>query len=77
MQCTGCVHCEISGNGWSIGSDTIREWCITTESSLNYTLQDFIPDRIKKDMKYLRFNLNTSNSVIEIVARNIKLIHNN
>lgn len=68
LKCIDCSSCNISGNGWISGADTIGYWCIKNGKDIQDMLPSFVSDECRDKTQYLMLNLNTSNSVIEIVA---------
>lgn len=73
LKCIKCCSCNISENGWIVGVDTIGYWCIKRGKDIQDMLPSFMPDEFRDKMQYLMLNLNTSNSVIEIIALDITL----
>lgn len=73
LKCIRCSSCNILGNGWIVRADTIGYWCIKSGKDIQDMLPSFMPDEFRDKMQYLMLNLNTSNSVIEIIALDITL----
>lgn len=69
--CSDCMSVNMNGNGWIEGNDSVREWVIQcAKDKIN---NDYMSENVKKDMLYIMFNFNISNSKIEIIARDIQI----
>lgn len=73
IVCKESVFCNIKGNGWISGNDSVRNIDYKVGKECKEIIPNFIPDNIADKMKYIDINLNTSNSDIQILAKNIEI----
>ncbi len=64
---TDCMYINFNGNGWIEGHDSIREWVVQGAEE-KIMMNSFISEQIKKEILYVMFNFNISNSTLEIVS---------
>ncbi|MCM1494759.1 MAG: hypothetical protein NC089_03070 [Bacteroides sp.] len=69
-----CVFCNINGNGWIAGMDSIQECIVKKGEELENLIPAFVKEEDRKQFKYIRLDFNTSASNIEILAREILLL---
>lgn len=74
IKCIDCVVCNVIGNGWIAGKDTIRYCILKKGDEVKNLIPSFIDESHRYNFKYLKLNLNTSNSCFDIVAKEIFLV---